>query len=159
MLPNINNIRTYGGIYIPIFIILLIFLLALDACTAYKMKVAWSEEYFNIGQKGDERWTTDEEIKQHLKEDDIIVLLISADFINSDYCYEKEMKTAFERMEKKEAVVVPVIVRPCYWKTTPLGDIQALPKDGKPISKYQDEDDAYVEIVESISNIIDDFNQ
>ena len=44
VLPNINNIRTYGGIYIPIFIILLIFLLALDACTAYKMKVAWSEE-------------------------------------------------------------------------------------------------------------------
>ena len=40
VLPNINNIRTYGGICIPIFIILLIFLLALDACTAYKMKVA-----------------------------------------------------------------------------------------------------------------------
>lgn len=68
VLPNINNIRTYGGIYIPIFIILLIFLLALDACTAYKMKVAWSEEYFNIGQKGDERWTTDEEIKQQFLE-------------------------------------------------------------------------------------------
>lgn len=68
VLPNINNIRTYGGIYIPIFIILLIFLLALDAYTAYKMKVAWSEEYFNIGQKGDERWTTDEEIKQQFLE-------------------------------------------------------------------------------------------
>lgn len=68
VLPNINNIRTYGGMYIPIFIILLIFLLALDACTAYKMKVAWSEEYFNIGQKGDERWTTDEEIKQQFLE-------------------------------------------------------------------------------------------
>ena len=68
VLPNINNIRTYCGIYIPIFIILLIFLLALDACTAYKMKVAWSEEYFNIGQKGDERWTTDEEIKQQFLE-------------------------------------------------------------------------------------------
>lgn len=68
VLPNINNIRTYGGIYIPIFIILLIFLLALDACTAYKMKVAWSEEYFNIGQKGDERWTTEEEIKQQFLE-------------------------------------------------------------------------------------------
>lgn len=68
VLPNINNIRTYVGIYIPIFIILLIFLLALDACTAYKMKVAWSEEYFNIGQKGDERWTTDEEIKQQFLE-------------------------------------------------------------------------------------------
>lgn len=68
VLPNINNIRTYCGIYIPIFIILLIFLLALDTCTAYKMKVAWSEEYFNIGQKGDERWTTDEEIKQQFLE-------------------------------------------------------------------------------------------
>lgn len=113
----------------------------------------WQDRELKAGTK------FDEEIKKHLKEDDIIILLISADFINSDYCYEVEMKTAFERMEKKEAVVVPVIVRPCYWKKTPLGDIQALPKDGNPISKYQDEDDAYVEIVESISNIIDNFNK
>lgn len=97
----------------------------------------------------------DEEIKKHLNEDDIIILLISADFINSDYCYEVEMKTALERMENSEAVVIPVIVRPCLWKKTPLGSIQALPKDGNPISKYQDSDDAYVEIVESVSNIID----
>ena len=101
----------------------------------------------------------DEEIKKHLNEDDIIILLISADFIESDYCYNVEMKTALERMENSEAVVIPVIVRPCLWKETPLGCIQALPKDGNPISKYQDSDDAYLEIVESVSNIIENFNK
>ena len=99
----------------------------------------------------------DEEIKKHLTEDDIIILLISADFINSDYCYEIEMTTALERMKNGTAVVIPIILRPCLWQETSLKDIQALPKDGKPISKYEDSDDAYFEIVKSINNIIEDF--
>lgn len=68
VLPRFSNIKEYSGIYIPLIIILIIFLIFLDAYTAYKMKVAWSEEYFNIGQKGDERWTTDEEIKEQFLE-------------------------------------------------------------------------------------------
>lgn len=66
--PNIKNLSEYGGIYFPLIIILIVFLVFLDIYTAYKMKVAWSEEYFNIGQKGDERWTTDEEIKEQFLE-------------------------------------------------------------------------------------------
>ena len=68
MLPNIKNFKEYGGIYFPLIIILIVFLVFLDIYTAYKMKVAWSEEYFNIGQKGNERWTTDEEIKAQFLE-------------------------------------------------------------------------------------------
>lgn len=68
VLPKFSNIKEYSGIYIPLIIILIIFLIIIDAYTAYKMKVAWSEEYFNIGQKGDERWTTDEEIKEQFLE-------------------------------------------------------------------------------------------
>lgn len=66
--PNIKNLSEYGGIYFPLIIILIVFLVFLDIYTAYKMKVAWSEEYFNIGQKGSERWTTDEEIKAQFLE-------------------------------------------------------------------------------------------
>ena len=92
----------------------------------------------------------DDEIKRHLNEDEIIILLISADFINSDYCYEIEMTKALERMRNSDAIVIPIILRPCLWQETPLKDIQALPKDGTPISKYTDADDAYLEIVKSI---------
>lgn len=99
----------------------------------------------------------DDEIKRHLNEDEIIILLISADFLNSDYCYEIEMTKALERMKNSDAIVIPIILRPCLWQETPLKDIQALPKDGTPISKYPDADDAYLEIVKNINNIIESF--
>lgn len=99
----------------------------------------------------------DDEIRKHLCEDEIIILLISADFINSDYCYEIEMMKALERMKNSDTIVIPIILRPCLWKETPLKDIQALPKNGTPISKYPDADDAYLEIVQSVNNIIESF--
>ena len=94
---------------------------------------------------------------RHLNEDEIIILLISADFINSDYCYEIEMQRALERMKNSDAIVIPIILRPCLWQETPLKDIQALPKDGTPVSKYSDADDAYLEIVKNVNNIIENF--
>ena len=84
-----------------------------------------------------------DEIKEKLKQSDIIILLISADFIDSDYCYEIEMQNAIIRAEKEECYVVPVIVRDCLWKDTPLKDILALPKNGKSINGYEDRDKAY----------------
>lgn len=99
----------------------------------------------------------DDEIRKHLCEDEIIILLISADFISSDYCYEIEMMKALERMKNSDAIVIPIILRPCLWKETPLKDIQALPKNGTPISKYPDADDAYLEIVQSVNNIVESF--
>ncbi len=97
----------------------------------------------------------DAEIKRHLNEDDIIILLISADFINSDYCYEIEMQRALERMKNKDAILLAVIIRPCLWQETPLKDIQVLPKDGTPISTYANEDEGYLYVVKSIKEIID----
>lgn len=99
----------------------------------------------------------DEEINKHLNEDEVIILLISADFINSDYCYMIELPKALERRKQGEAIVIPIILRPCLWKETPLKNIQMLPKDAKPVSKYSDEDDAYLEIAESINDIINKF--
>ena len=70
------------------------------------------------------------EINKHLNEADIILLLISPDFIASDYCYSKEMKWAMDRHERGEARVIPIILRPVdNWKGAPFGKLQALPKD------------------------------
>lgn len=110
---------------------------------------AWNDEELLPGS------SFDDEIKQKLEQSDIIILLISSDFINSDYCYEIEMQNAMTRAERDECYVVPVIVRACLWKETPLRNIIALPKDGKPVKGYEDMDEAYLEVAEGIEKIVD----
>ena len=85
------------------------------------------------------------EIDRHLESADIILLLVSPDFLNSDYCYDIEMKRAMERHERGEARVIPIILRPCDWQSAPFGGLKALPADGNPVSKHQSLDDAFVE--------------
>lgn len=89
-------------------------------------------------------------IKDNLHQADIILLLVSADSINSDYFYEKEVADALERHEAGKARVVPLILRPCVWQTTPLGDLQALPKDALPVTLWPDRDAAWSDAVASI---------
>jgi len=93
------------------------------------------------------------EIDRHLESADIILLLVSPDFLNSDYCYDIEMKRAMERHERGEARVVPVILRPCDWQSAPFGGLKALPIDGKPVTKHQSLDDAFVEVAHAIRGI------
>src|SRR5207247_1907426 len=72
------------------------------------------------------------EIDKHLNTAQIILLLISPDFIDSDYCYSIEMKRAIERHDRKEASVIPIILDYVYWQVEPLSRLQALPTDAKP---------------------------
>ena len=100
-----------------------------------------------------EEW--EPKIKENLKNARIIILLISIDFIRSGYCYNVELKQAMERHKTGDACVIPVILRSCIWKQVPvsdmfLGDLQALPQDAKPISKWNDRDDAFTNIAEGI---------
>lgn len=76
----------------------------------------------------------EKEIDKELSRADIILLLISADFIASDYCYEHEMRKAISRHEKGDAVIIPILLHPCDWHDTPFSKIQALPLNGKPVS-------------------------
>ena len=92
-------------------------------------------------------------ISQHLEEADIILLLISADFINSDYCYDQEMTRALEKHAQGDARVIPVIVRPCDWESMPFGKLQAIPTDGKPISSFPDQDTAFFEVAQAIRRV------
>jgi tetratricopeptide (TPR) repeat protein len=108
----------------------------------------WSDTDINAGKN----WQ--EEIAKHLKAAHIILLLVSPDFIASDYCYSIEMKLSINRHKLNEASVIPIILRPTHWENTPFATLQALPKDAKPVTKWDTEDDALYDVVERIGNVV-----
>ena len=77
-----------------------------------------------------------DQIDEQLNAADIVLLLVSADFLASDYCYDVEMARAMERHEGGEARVIPVILRSCDWHGAPFGTLMAVPPDGKPVVKH-----------------------
>jgi len=95
-------------------------------------------------------------IDDNLERADIILLLVSADFIASDYCFEIEAKKALERHEKGEAVVIPIILRPCKWQIAEFASLQALPKDGLPITIWSDKDSAWLDVEEGIERVVEE---
>lgn len=94
-----------------------------------------------------------------LQESDIYVFLISPDFVASEYCIEREVSIALERHNSERAIVIPIVVRPVDWLSTPLGKIQALPKDANPISVWGDKDQAWLEVAKGIRMAIADVSR
>lgn len=99
-----------------------------------------------------EEW--DEAIKKELAAADIIFLLVSADFLNTDYIWEVEVKAAMERHYKGDTSVIPIIIRPCSWQSMPFGELNGLPRKGKPVVSYTTMDDAWLEIAKEIEELI-----
>lgn len=94
------------------------------------------------------------QIDEHLNRAQVILLLISDAFLASDYCFDLEMKRALERHDKGEARVIPIILRPCAWERAPFGKLQALPKDGRPVTKWRNRDEAFLDVVNRIEAAI-----
>ncbi|MFL5592623.1 MAG: TIR domain-containing protein [Ktedonobacteraceae bacterium] len=94
------------------------------------------------------------DIETHLNTANIILLLVSPDFISSEYCYGVEMQKALERQRLGEAYVIPIILRSVYWQATPIGQLQALPTDGKPVTLWSDQDQAFDDVARSISKLV-----
>jgi len=92
----------------------------------------------------------DRAIDENLERSDIILLLVSHDFLASEYCYGREMLRAMERHEEGTAIVIPVILRACEWQHAPFGKLMATPPDGKPITQWQDRDQALLEVAKSV---------
>src|SRR6266568_7511292 len=88
----------------------------------------WHDREITPGQE----W--EREIDSHLKKAQIILLLVSPDFMDSDYCYGIEMKQALERHLAGEARVIPIILRPVHWEGAPFSKLQALPTDAMPVT-------------------------
>lgn len=107
----------------------------------------WHDRQISAG----EEWA--DEIDVHINSARIILLLVSADFLASDYSYAIEMKRALERHEANQACVIPIILRPCDWTKAPFGKLQALPKNAKPVSKWGNRDEAFLSIVEGIRKV------
>jgi hypothetical protein len=85
-------------------------------------------------------------IDKNLVEAQVILLLVSSSFLASDYCYDVETKQAIERHDRGEARVIPVILRPCDWQKSPLGKLQALPKDGRAVTSWKNRDEAWTDV-------------
>ncbi|GHO96555.1 hypothetical protein KSF_066030 [Reticulibacter mediterranei] len=96
----------------------------------------------------------EKEILKNLNAAQIILLLISPAFMSSNYCFGVEMQRALERHKRNEARVIPVIMRPVVWQHTPLGSLQALPLDAKPVTAWDDRDTALFNIAEGIHKIV-----
>jgi Uncharacterized conserved protein len=97
-----------------------------------------------------------EEIDRHLGDADLVLLLVSASFLASDYCWGDEMAKALSRHVKGEARVIPVILRPCDWQDTPIAELQAVPKDARPITQWGDRDLAYLDVTSAIRRAVEE---
>lgn len=96
------------------------------------------------------------EIDQNLETADIVLVLVSPDFLASDYAYTREMKRAIERHHAGLTTVIPVILRPSDWQNSPLGELQALPGNGRPISMWPKRDQAWLNVVHGLRQLLSD---
>ena len=94
-----------------------------------------------------------DEISANLETADIVLLLISADFLDSDYCYDIEMKRAMERHELGLTRVIPVILRHCDWQNTPFGGLKACPNDGKPVVDHKTHDEGFLQVAQAVRQV------
>lgn len=116
-----------------------------------KLIEAWHDRKIVPGQP------FDRVISEHLEAADIILLLVSPDFLASDYCWDVEVRRAVERHTRGEAAVIPVILRPCDdWQSAPFGGLLALPRDGKPVTTWPNRDEAFVDVARGIRTALAD---
>lgn len=110
----------------------------------------WSDRDINAGKE----WA--KEIDTNLKTANIILLLISPDFIHSDYCYSIEMKHALERHKNGTARVIPIILRHVEFEGAPFSHLQALPTGAIPVTdrKWQNQDEAFSIVAQGIRKVV-----
>lgn len=98
-----------------------------------------------------------DEIDEQLESAHIVLLLISADFLASDYIHERELRRALEKHDAGQACVIPVILRPVdNWQSGELGRLQALPKDGKAVTTWDNRDEAWSDVVRGIRRVVEE---
>lgn len=110
--------------------------------------VEWSDREIKAGAD----WHT--EISRQLESADLILLLISADFLASDYCFGVEVDKALSRKKRGEAEVVPILLRPCLWEESRFSELQIFPQDAKPITLRSSVDEAFKEVASEIRKIV-----
>ncbi|HEY2290821.1 MAG TPA: toll/interleukin-1 receptor domain-containing protein [Thermoanaerobaculia bacterium] len=96
-------------------------------------------------------------IDEHLESSQVILLLVSADFVASDYCWEREMVKALQLHALGQTVVIPILLREvAFLDKTPFGKLQMLPKDARPITRWKRADQAWSEVAEAIGKVCEE---
>jgi hypothetical protein len=96
------------------------------------------------------------EADSHMEAADIVLLLISADFIASQYAAGFELEKALLMHRSGAARVIPVLVRSVDMSYGPLSELRALPSDGKPVTSWANQDEAWTDVVQGIRQVVED---
>lgn len=108
----------------------------------------WHDRKINPG----DLW--EEKISKHLESSQIILLMVSSDFVASDYCWDEEMVKALQLHELQKAVVVPIVLREvAFIQMTPFGKLKMLPKDAKPIVQWEREEEAWAKVATALGKV------
>jgi len=113
-----------------------------------KIIEAWQDREIVIG----DEW--DATIEAALRKSKIVLFLVSPHFLDSDYIHRTEIKIALEMYEERLCKIVPIVIRPCDWQTTDLSKFQALPRNAKPVSKWDDQDEAWMNVVQELRRLL-----
>ena len=95
------------------------------------------------------------EIDKNIEKAEVILLLVSPDFMSSDYCYGKELTRAIGKHEENQSIVIPVIIRPVDWSDAPFAKLQALPKDALAVTSWSNPDEAWLNVAKGIREAIE----
>jgi formylglycine-generating enzyme required for sulfatase activity len=97
-------------------------------------------------------------LDENLKAADIILLLVSSDFITSGYC-ETEMKYAIQQHEAGKAVVIPIMLRPCMTEGLEFMKLQCAPENMKPVTEWVDQNEAFIDIAKKIQMVVENIRK
>ncbi len=111
----------------------------------------WTDRQVAIGDKWDEK------IKNKLITSDIVIFLISSDFLASEYINEVEIKETIERHRRNEVLLAPIFLRPCDFESSILSEFQGVPRDSKFITTWTDIDSAFLDVVKELKKLINEF--
>ena len=96
----------------------------------------------------------DQEIKNKLNAAHIVLMLVSANFLTTNYIWNIEVQDTLLKQQKGDVTALPIILSPCAWTQTPLAKFQALPRKGRPITDFPNRDVALLEVVNGVNSVI-----
>lgn len=109
-----------------------------------ELLTTWSDRDLVAGEEWDSR------IKSQLRDADIVLVLLSANALATNYIWDNEITQAVKQHKSGKSRVIPIILRPCVWNDTPLRDLSALPEKAKAISSFAKRDEAWKQVVQGI---------
>ena len=129
----------------------------LETALALLKRQKYIESWHDRKITGGKEWAG--QIDENLASADIVLLLISPDFMASDYCSEVELKVAHgAAWTKRLSRVVPIFLRPTDWETSDIAKLNFLPTDAKPITTWKNQDEAFKNVAQGIRKIVEDFH-